>query len=75
MEPVIVDKMWLHRNAFFPFTENLIAQACLSLHLSKYHVVGDHMSWLILENGEYVFFTGGNHIESMIIMPGKQQVI
>ena len=26
------------------------AQACLSLHLSKYHIVGIHMSWLICIN-------------------------
>ena len=25
---------------------NGAAQACLSLHLSKYHIVGNHMLWL-----------------------------
>ena len=33
----------------------LHAQACLSLHLSKHHIGGNHMSWLIFEhkNCEY----------------------
>ena len=36
-------------------------QACMSLHLSKYHV-GNHMSWLdLLLSFEFIFSSGGHY--------------
>ena len=35
------------------------AQAGLSLHLSKRHIVGNHMSWLISEETMEIYETAG----------------
>ena len=37
-----------HHLEFLSLKEGDSVQACLSLHFSKYHIVGNHMSWLKL---------------------------